>query len=77
MSRFRSAADSSRDDFTTLATLLASIKGKFILSLNDTPGVREVFKGYNLEKVKTRYSVGPVRDQPVGELLITNFVRKQ
>lgn len=63
----------SRDDFTTLAALLDKVKGKFILSLNDTPGVREVFGAFNLEKVKTRYSVGAVRDKQVGELLITNF----
>lgn len=33
----------SREDFAVLAGLLAGIKGKFILSLNDTPGVRETF----------------------------------
>lgn len=66
----------SRADFTTLAGLLAKAKGKFILSLNDHPGVREVFGAFNLEKVKTRYSVGADRSQPVGELLITNFQAK-
>lgn len=63
----------SRADFTTLAAMLAKIKGKFILSLNDTTGVREVFGDFNLEKVKTRYSVGAKKNQQVGELLITNF----
>lgn len=63
----------SREDFTTLAALLAKVKGKFILSLNDHPGVREVFGAFNLEKVKTRYSVSANKNQQVGELLITNF----
>lgn len=53
--------------------MLAKVKGKFILSLNDTPGVREVFGGFHLEKVTTRYSVGAAKNQVVGELLITNF----
>jgi len=66
----------SRSDFTNLANLLGKVKGKFILSLNDHPGVREVFGGFNLEKVKTRYSVSANKNQQVGELLITNFKAK-
>lgn len=62
-----------REDFTRLAAQLAGVKGKFILSLNDTPGVREVFSGFKLEKVNTRYSVGAARNQVAGELLITNY----
>ncbi len=63
----------SRDDFTRLATQLDGLKGKFILSLNDTPGVREVFANFNIEAVKTRYSINPAKSGPVGEVLITNF----
>ena len=66
----------SRADFTNLAELLAKVKGKFILSLNDTPGVREVFKGFRMEKVTTRYSVSANKNQVVGELLITNFNKR-
>lgn len=63
----------SREDFTTLATMLAKVKGKFILSLNDNPEVRQVFKGFTIEKVTTRYTVGAVRNQVVEEVLIRNF----
>lgn len=63
----------SREDFTTLATMLTKVKGKFILSLNDNPEVRQVFKGFTIEKVTTRYTVGAVRNQVVGEVLIRNF----
>jgi len=62
-----------REDFTRLAAQLARVKGKFILSLNDTPGVRDVFGEFKLEAVKTHYSVGATRNQVAGELLITNF----
>lgn len=66
----------SRDDFTRLAGQLDGIKGRFILSLNDTPGVREVFANFRLEAVRTRYSIAGSGTQAVGELLITNFPEK-
>lgn len=63
----------SRDDFTRLAGQLAEIKGKFILSLNDTPGVRECFAGFDFEKVQTKYSCSKNKTIDVGELLIRNY----
>ncbi len=62
-----------RADFEKLAAQLGCIKGKFVLSLNDTPGVREVFSNFRIEAVKTRYSISVKRSTPVGEVLITNF----
>lgn len=62
-----------REDFARLAGLLASLKGKFILSLNDTPGVRDTFTGFHIESVKTRYSISAKSNQSVGEVLISNF----
>lgn len=63
----------SRDDFARLAAILGRLTGKFILSLNDTPGVRETFSGFHFEPVKTRYSISAKANQAVGEVLITNF----
>jgi DNA adenine methylase len=63
----------SREDFTALAGQLDGIKGRFILSLNDLPEVREVFANFRIEAVKTRYSVGAKANKEVGEVLITNF----
>lgn len=62
----------TRDDFARLAAILARLQGKFILSLNDTPGVRSTFAGFRFEKVQTRYSTSSKGNQPVGEVLITN-----
>ncbi|MGY8903702.1 MAG: DNA adenine methylase [Burkholderiales bacterium] len=62
-----------RADFAALARLLDKVKGKFILSLNDTPGVREVFANFKFEDIKTRYSVSANKNMPVGEVLIRNF----
>ena len=47
----------SRADFERLATALRDLQGRFILSLNDTPGVREVFSGFNIEGVDVTYSL--------------------
>ena len=63
----------SRDDFTRLAEQIADIQGKFLLSLNDTPGVREVFSAFEIEAVKTRYSCGHGKNTAAGELLITKI----
>lgn len=61
----------SRDDFAVMAEQLGRIKGKFILSLNDRPEVREVFSGFAIESVKTRYSISGSSKKEVGEVLIT------
>lgn len=63
----------SREDFALLATQLAGLKGKFLLSLNDTPGVRETFDAFRIEKVATRYSISANANQAVGEVLIRNY----
>jgi DNA adenine methylase len=64
----------SRDRFEDLATQLAGLKGRFVLSLNDVPGVRETFKKFRFEEVKTTYTIGAKGAQPErAEVLITNF----
>lgn len=45
-----------REDFTRLAGILAGIKGSFILSLNNTPEVREIYRAFRMVTVKTSYS---------------------
>lgn len=62
----------SRDDFAQMADKLATIKGRFILSLNDVEGVRKTFKAFHLEPVKTTYSVAADASGKADELLITN-----
>lgn len=64
----------SRDRFEELATALGSLKGRFILSLNDVPGVRETFKGFRFQEVKTTYTIAGKGAQPErAEVLISNF----
>ena len=63
----------ARADFEALAVQLAGIRGRFLLSLNDTPGVREVFGAFKMDEVETTYTVGAKGANKASELLISNF----
>lgn len=66
----------SKQDFYDLKDHLDNIKGKFILSLNDKPEVRELFKDYKIQHKKIRWSVNnkAANEEHNGnELIITNF----
>jgi DNA adenine methylase len=62
----------NKADYTRLNELLGGIKGKFIMSINDTPEIREMFANFNIKEVETRYSIEKSRDK-VTELLIMNY----
>ncbi|MCY3670137.1 MAG: DNA adenine methylase, partial [Alphaproteobacteria bacterium] len=64
----------SRDDFRTMAEILRDIKGSFLLSIGDRPEIREIFAGFRLDEVETKYSLGSHRhgdNARVTELLIS------
>ena len=64
----------SRERFEELATALGSLKGRFILSLNDVQGVRETFGAFRFQEVKTTYTIAGKGAQPErGEVLISNW----
>lgn len=52
------AVSFAKEDFERLRDTLREVKGQFILSLNDTPEVREIFKEFTIESVETKYSLG-------------------
>ena len=62
-----------RADFDRLAVALAGIKGRFILSINDTPGVRQCFAGFHLMEAETTYTVGAGDAKRAAELILSNF----
>lgn len=63
----------SRADFTEMAAVLAELKGRFILSINDHPDVREIFAGFDQEQVRVRYTVGgAAQAKDAGELVISS-----
>ena len=65
----------SKADFLKLRDLLKQIKGKFILSLNDVPEVREIFKDFTIESKQIRWSVNAsATSEKLGkEVIIRNF----
>lgn len=61
--------------YDQIAQCLARLQGKAILTLNDHPEVRRLFKGLRYEEVTVRYTVGGVkRSEPCKELLFYNWV---
>ena len=51
----------------------ARIEGRFILSINDTPGVRETFAAFRMVEVETTYTLAQGAGKKAGELVISNF----
>ena len=66
-------------DFARLLEVLKSIKGRFILSINDSPAVRKIFESFKRIALTTKYSTGnsrvaaETRSDDRGELLIHNL----
>ena len=53
---------------------LKNIKGKFLLSYNDSPNIRELFKNYKIETIKTIYEQTQNTEKRIkNELLISNY----
>lgn len=66
------------DNYTEMAELMRSCKGKVIVSINDHPDIREAFKGLPMNTVDITYSVGGGGNSGVvKELVITNFEELQ
>lgn len=63
----------TKDDFTRLRDLLAKTKGKWMVSINDVPQIRALFKNFNIKEVATMYSLSAGLRKPVTELLISNY----
>ena len=62
-----------RADFERLAGVLRRLSGAFILSLNDVSEVRDIFAGFDIEAVETRYTIAKKTSSrgKVGEVIIS------
>jgi DNA adenine methylase len=60
-------------DFEKLAQGLGDVRGKFVLSLNDTPEVRDLFRHFAIRKVELTYSAQKHAGRTYREVFITNF----
>jgi DNA adenine methylase len=63
----------ARNDFALLRGLLDTIKGRFILSINDHPAIREIFAGFDFEEVGLNYRISG-KATAAKELIISNGV---
>jgi DNA adenine methylase len=63
-------------DFEKLAGQLKQIRGKFVLSLNDVPEVRKLFRDFHIEGVELHYTSQKAAGRRYKEVVITNFRTK-
>ncbi len=60
-----------RGDYERMAEVLLGIKGRCLLSLNDTPGVRAVFRDFSIETIETTWTAARSKPTKVREVLIS------
>ena len=63
-----------REDFERLNGCLRAIKGRFILTINDLPETRKLFKGFKIEGVELSYSLAPASTRGEGrkEIIVSS-----
>ena len=63
------------DDHQRLRAALEPVKGRFILSYNDCPQVRELYKGYTIERVERRENLSGSGEnkKSYAEVIIRNY----
>jgi len=69
--------DFAEQDFLDLVEILRKLKGKFLMTINDTPEIREIFKGFVIEETTLKYSCcssAKSRAKIRSELLISNYI---
>ena len=60
-------------DFARLESLVRLIKGNFLMTINDSPNIHRLFKGFNIKPWKVKTPWQKDRD----ELLISNYPQKK
>lgn len=60
-------------DFVKLEEQLRKVKGKFMLSLNDVPEVRDLFQHFHIREIELHYTSQKLAGRRYDEVLITNF----
>jgi DNA adenine methylase len=59
-------------NYHELNNLLENLNGKFILTINDSPNIRDIFKQFNLKKYEVKFNIFS-EHKIRNELIITNF----
>jgi len=63
------------EQYEQMADTARTMKGKCIISLNDVPQMRKIFKGLKAKKAKIEYTVGGAtsRRKQATELILRNW----
>lgn len=61
----------SRDQFAALAEALKGLQGRFVLSINDVPEIRDLFDWTAMEEAELPYTVAGGKGRPARELIIS------
>ena len=62
-----------RDDFAKMSVILQQIRGKFVLSLNDLPEVRAIFRPFKFRTIDLHYTAQKVAGKRFREVFIRNY----
>lgn len=62
-------------DYQKLNLILSNLKGKFLLSINNSDFMKKTFGKFNIAEVPHKYSIGQEK-KTVQELLISNYILK-
>jgi len=54
-------------DFGSLAEHLRGLKGNFMLTINDVPETREIFRGFVMEEIKRPFSISTKSGKPASQ----------
>ena len=65
--------DFTENDFAEFREMLGRLKGKFLLTLNDLPPVRDLFSGFHQKPISLSYSAANLPGRRYAELLISNY----
>lgn len=69
-------ADFGFDEYERMADFMRTCQGKVMVSINDHPDIRQLFKGFYFEVVEIRYTTTNQRkgqSKMAGELIVMNW----
>ena len=65
------------EQYQEMAAMMAASKGKMMLSINDHPDIKELFKSFRIEEIEVQYTIGRRNgvgsSKTSGELIICNY----
>lgn len=61
------------EQYEKMAELIANIKGKAIISLNDHPDIRRVFSDFHIEQTNIKYTCGGGKGTAASEVIIFSW----